>query len=126
MTYAGRAYGGVCRVLSLCRAPHRTGKGVEHGGAPGNPTGARGPVERTENRTKSGISGRTAGETQEKQAHLADRGSNSAHHCGDCGGRVAVNSGSGTEVSNLANMDALLKMVSSTHCRVRLQSDLLS
>ena len=48
-------------------------------------------MERTEDRTRSGISGRTACQTQEKQAHLADRGSDRAHHGGDGSGRAAVN-----------------------------------
>jgi hypothetical protein len=59
---------------------------------------------------------RPACETQEKQAHLADRGSDSAHHCSDCGGRAAVNSGSGTDVSlgltAIATADADFKNVS--------------
>jgi hypothetical protein len=41
---------------------------------------------------------------------LADRGSDSTHHCGDCGSRAAVNSGGRTEVSNLANIDSPLKI----------------
>ena len=47
---------------------------------------------------------------------MADRGSASTHHCGDCGSRAAVNSGSGTDVSlgltAIATADADFKNVS--------------
>ena len=68
-------------------------KGAEHGGASRNATGARDPMGLTESNTGSGSSGRTTRETQEKQARLADRGSDSGHHCSDRRGRFAVKRG---------------------------------
>ena len=94
MTYAGRAYGEVCRAPSLCRVPHRIGK--------------RGRTWRSGRKVdRSKRSDGTHREPHEirnfrqynrrdtkKQVYLANRGSDSAHHCG-CGGRAAVGSGSG-------------------------------
>jgi hypothetical protein len=75
-------------------AVHHTlqGKREENGGASRNPTGARDTMGCTEVHAGSGISGRTTSAPKEKQAILADRGSDNNHR-GDCCGRSSVNWG---------------------------------